>query len=126
VNDEERQQVARKYVEGLGREAPTQLEAKRAEAWCRGPRPTMDSVVYPCTIIATRYGGTYEGALFVAFNDRADAVDLATADDTACSVFFSVYERLKPIGRGDTAQAAYDDLFQKVRGAVHVISGAAQ
>lgn len=73
--------------------------------------------VYPVTIITTRYCGTYEGgALWVAFNDHCDSEALhgAMGGDIQCSTFFEVYERFKPIGRGQTPEEAYQDLARKL------------
>lgn len=72
---------------------------------------------YPVTILASRYGGTYEGATWVAFNDRPDMVDDAMADDITCSNFFRNYEKMrqKPIGRGESPKHAYDDLCEKLK-----------
>lgn len=68
--------------------------------------------VYPVTIIRSRYNGTYEGARWVAFNDDTFAVRDAEGGDIACCDFFADYP--KPIGRGDSAQEAYEDLIKKL------------
>lgn len=72
--------------------------------------------VYPLTVLAARYGGTYEGAKYVAFNDKPGVVVSALGDDIMCAAFFDTYERLKPIGRGATPQEASEDLRRKVDG----------
>lgn len=70
--------------------------------------------VYPVTIIAARYGGTYEGAKWIAFNDYPYNVTYAMSDDISCSNFFDEYEKHKPIGRGESPKHAYDDLCKKL------------
>lgn len=67
---------------------------------------------YPVTIIAARYGGAYEGAPWIAFNDY-QAPDFAQADDVSCATFFATYA--KPIGRGLTPDAALGDLESKIQ-----------
>lgn len=75
-----------------------------------GPLPDL----YPLTVLRSRYNGTYEGAKWVAFKDRPDIVQDALGDDMACSSFFRVYGSLKPIGRGDSPEAAVRDLDKQV------------
>jgi len=71
--------------------------------------------VYPLTLIASRYRGTYEGASWVAFNDYPERLDGAMGDDVTCVSFFRMYERFKPIGRGETPQEAIRDLARQVK-----------
>lgn len=72
--------------------------------------------MYPIVAFKSRYGGTYEGGVWVAFNEFADSprLDGSQGDDLTCAGFFSIYEKFKPIGRGDTAQDAVDDLCAKL------------
>lgn len=69
--------------------------------------------IYPLTIIAARYGGTYEGAPFIAFNEYYEAVPLdASGDDVECASFFVDYR--KPLGRGNTPDEAMADLARQI------------
>jgi hypothetical protein len=69
---------------------------------------------YPVTIIKARYGGSYEGGKFIAFNEHIDThiVDDAEGDDITSAMFFDSYSKLrnKPIGKGNTPDEAYHDL----------------
>ena len=82
---------------------------------------------YPVTIIRSRYGGVYEGAEWIAFNDSGDSkfIAEATGDDSTCSGFFCRIDNPKIemknefderlfIGIGKTPQQAYEDLIKKV------------
>jgi hypothetical protein len=71
-----------------------------------GPLPDL----YPLTVLRARYSGTYEGGKWVAFKDKPDIVADATGDDLTCASFFRLYGSLKPIGRGDSPEAAIRDL----------------
>lgn len=73
--------------------------------------------LYPVTIIRARYGGTYEGAEWLAFHENADAIADAEGDDITCRIFFSYYVR--PIGRGDTPETALADLNDGYRNVIN-------
>ena len=62
-------------------------------------------------IFGTRYGGTYEGGLWVAWVGDPDWLDDYQSGDNACQDFFQDY-KLAPIGRGDSPQQALDDLVR--------------
>ena len=70
---------------------------------------------WPVTIIEDRYGGTYSGAKWLAFNKYPEEVGSSEAmgDDCSCAEFFADTDWL--IGKGDTPQSAYEDLFAKWR-----------
>ncbi len=67
--------------------------------------------IYPVTIIRSRYGGVYEGAEWVAFNEYPLDLSGAMGSDAECCAFFSEYK--KPIGRGKTPMAAYKSLIRE-------------
>lgn len=81
--------------------------------------------MYPVTILKSRYGGAYEHAQWVAFNDYPEHLADAVADDSTCGVFFaggvdrSVDPEVElppypgPIGRGDTPDEALADLLRQ-------------
>lgn len=87
----------------------------------------MKKEIYPLTIIMSRYGGTYSGGKYVAFNETNDSgtLDDAIGDDCSCAGFFSDIENpIKNInnifgekiycGRGDTPNEALEDLAKKL------------
>lgn len=59
---------------------------------------------YALTIFRARYGGTYEGAEYLAFNAWMSDIEDAQGNDLTCSNFFATYPR--PIGRGATPEKA--------------------
>lgn len=76
--------------------------------------------VYPVTIVADRYSGTYSGAAWLAFNlydtqlpDGWDSDDVTTAE-------FWVSNK-EVVGKGNSPQEAYEDLLRllKSRGRSH-------
>lgn len=69
--------------------------------------------IYPITVIRSRYRGTYEGAEWVAFNEHAQSITDAEADDVTCGSFFSCYS--KPIGRGQTPTEAVTNLVNELQ-----------
>lgn len=83
--------------------------------------------VYPVTIMTARYGGTYEGARWLALNLHPHEVpEDATGSDLDCMEFWRDYEG--PVGGGWTPMEAYlslkqllddepeQDYFKRVRG----------
>jgi hypothetical protein len=74
---------------------------------------TMSDDLYKVTIVRSRYGGTYEPGVWVAFPYWPE--DLSpdwNAGDVACAGFFA--DRGEEIGGGDTPQEAYDDLCRRL------------
>ena len=72
---------------------------------------------HPLTIIADRYGGTYSGGEFLALPLYFYEVPREIAgDDRTCITFWdeNANDRLIPVGRGDTPQAAYEDLLKRL------------
>lgn len=90
--------------------------------------------IYPCTIIAARYGGHYEGGTWLAFNCDHDRIPWeATGDDISCGNFWDLqargmlnyaplnvvpHEDVKPklivVGKGDTPNLAVVDLVKQL------------
>ncbi len=87
--------------------------------------------IYPCTIIASRYCGTYEGGAWLAFNcDENSIPEGATGGDIECSVFWDnvnkgllAYQKLsyqqQPktiiVGKGETPNEAVTDLLRQLK-----------
>lgn len=66
-------------------------------------------MIYPVTIMKSRYGGSYSGGRWIAFNLDIIPSD-AYGEDIPCSEFFNNY---KDYGKGETPDEAYKDL-QKI------------
>ena len=69
--------------------------------------------IYPLTIISDRYGGTYSGGDFTAWN--LDYYEIPTGpaeDDVSCMLFWDTTDIV--VGRGNTPQEAVDDLRQRL------------
>ncbi len=84
-------------------------------------KPTMNkkaelTKVYPCTIITDRYGGTYSGGQWTAFNLDFWCMPYPIGqDDISCAKFWHGVEHKKYIiGKGDSPQKAYEDLAKKL------------
>ena len=72
----------------------------------------MSEPSYPVTIIATRYGGIYEGGEWAAFPLHPVQVPAeAIADDVTCSTWWEQFG--SSVGVGDTPAAALADLEAK-------------
>lgn len=66
--------------------------------------------IYPLTIVTDRYGGTYSGGKFLAFNlDRENIPDAVGGGDCEEMEFFM--DDIFMIGKGDTPNDAYFDLY---------------
>ncbi len=69
--------------------------------------------MYPVTIIMARYGGIYEGGVWLAFNCYEDEVPAAaTSNDISCVTFFGY--AADSVGRGDTPNKALADLRGRI------------
>ena len=69
--------------------------------------------IYPLTIISDRYGGSYSGGDFTAWN--MDYYEIPTdpdEDDVTCMLFWTKTDII--VGRGDTPQEAVDDLKRRL------------
>lgn len=80
--------------------------------------------IYPLTIISDRYSGCYSGAKFLAFNLNRNNIpeDIGGSDpDEMC--FWDTFEATEKydtyhnyiIGKGDTVQEAFNDLYNKLK-----------
>lgn len=69
--------------------------------------------IYPLTIVEDRYGGTYSGGVYTAWNLYPNDIPCGPfAGDCACSDFW--YECTVPVGKGNTPNAAADNLRNKL------------
>ena len=68
---------------------------------------------FDVAILGTRYGGAYEGGRWIAWVGDLEWLDDYQAGDNTCATFFEDYTDA-PIGRGETPQAALDDLRRRV------------
>lgn len=65
--------------------------------------------IYPLTVVADRYGGTYSKAKFTAWNMKPhDIPEAVFGEDGSCAIYWA--SNCNPVGRGNTAQEAIDDL----------------
>jgi|HubBroStandDraft_2_1064218.scaffolds.fasta_scaffold02576_15 hypothetical protein len=67
---------------------------------------------FDVAILGTRYGGCYEGGRWIAWVGDLDWLDDYQSGDIECPTFFEDYANA-PIGRGETPQAALDDLIRR-------------
>jgi hypothetical protein len=79
---------------------------------------SFEGPTWPVTIVRTRYSGTYEPGVWVAFplHSRELPEDW-DAGDVACSSFWYEYEGV--VGGGDSPEAAYADLIEQYRRGRH-------
>jgi len=79
-------------------------------------------MLYPVTVFTSRYGGTYEGAPWIAVQLHVDphiggrqdeqSLDGCQGDDVDCLMWYE--NVLIPIGRGDTPDEAVKDLARQL------------
>ena len=73
------------------------------------------SKIYPLTIVADRYGGSYSGALFTAWNLQYDQLPNEISDcDLGCGIFWTKADRSE-IGFGNNPNEAYQNLLEKLQ-----------
>lgn len=73
--------------------------------------------IYPLTIVADRYGGTYSGGKYLAFNSLPEDIsEDIHGSDLECRDFWIKSERNEKfiVGKGETVQEAYDDLKENI------------
>lgn len=71
---------------------------------------------YPCTIVAARYGGSYEGGKWLAFPVAHEAVpEEVDGGDLECSTWFNDTANTRQIGTGSTPDEAFDVLKIRMR-----------
>lgn len=69
--------------------------------------------IYPLTVVCDRYGGTYSGGRYTAWNcDPWDVPEEIDEGDVSCSIFWDDYK--KPVGKGVTPLQAMEDLRIKL------------
>lgn len=72
--------------------------------------------LWPVTIVPSRYGGVYEPGAWLAFSNQPHELpDLWDAGDVLCAGFWADRHRQQETGGGDSPQAAYTDLVEKLR-----------
>lgn len=75
----------------------------------------MEDEIYPLTITADRYRGTYSGGAYIAWNLAADEVPEGIyGDDCGCYEFWLDNEII--CGKGRTVSEALADLYIKLKG----------
>lgn len=79
--------------------------------------------ISPVTIICDRYGGTYSGAPWLAFNlDPEDVPQEVSDEDVPCMMFWEHQRSMEildrkhamPIGRGNGPDEALQDLYRRI------------
>ena len=89
------------------------MDEKWLEEFHKRQKEEMKRDPYPCTILKDRYGGTYSGGKWVAFNlYEYDLPDGWNSSDCECCEFWIHYN--KPFGLGDTPDSAYKNLIEKL------------
>lgn len=78
---------------------------------------TPGQLPYPLTVMAARYGGSYEGHSWVAFNCYPHMIPTAAyGDDVSCGGFWGYREDMQPkVGRGATPNQAIFDLIARLK-----------
>lgn len=75
----------------------------------------IDIDIYPCTIVADRYNGSFSGAPWIAYRlSYFQLPDELDAGDEECHDFWEEEDK-SLIGFGQTPQEAYDNLKKKIQ-----------
>lgn len=83
------------------------MTKSEARNWCRNQ--------WPCTVVRSRYGGTYEGGEWVALPLEFFAVpDDVSGDDGSCMAWFGDPDNFAWFGAGETPTAAISQLWVKL------------
>ena len=70
----------------------------------------IENEIYPLTVVSDRYGGTYSGGNFIAWNLDFDEIpNEINGDDVSCHGFWLDNEI--PVGKGSTIHEAIYDLY---------------
>jgi hypothetical protein len=70
----------------------------------------IENEIYPLTVVSDRYGGTYSGGNFTAWNLDFDEIPNGiNGNDVSCHEFWLDNEI--PVGRGSTIHEAIYDLY---------------
>jgi hypothetical protein len=80
-----------------------------------GPWSAKPDHIYPVTIVHARYGGTYEGGVWLAFPVDPDVLGTTNwnGGDIECLEFFLDHTHI-PIGRGSNLNEALSDMTQRI------------
>ncbi len=91
------------------------------EAYIRALTHAKDDVnilnLYPTYIVEARYSGLYEGGRWVSFpsvNQEKTLPEDAFGEDEECLDFW-LSDEANIIGRGDTPNAAYIDMLERIK-----------
>jgi hypothetical protein len=79
-------------------------------------KPFVEDEIYPLTIIADRYSGTYSGGLYTAWNLAYDVIPDGVEFDGDDALDFWESNSI-PYGKGRTVSEALIDLYLKLKGA---------
>ncbi len=78
-------------------------------------KPFVEDEIYPLTIIADRYSGTYSGGDYLAFNlDFCDIPEGILGDDVTAMEFWDYYSKDYIVGKCRTVSEALSDLYIKL------------
>lgn len=83
-----------------------------------GVNPFIEDTIYPMTIIADRYSGTYSGGSFLAWNLEADAIPEGAQGYDGYDALDFWENNKTPCGKGRTVSEAVLDLYLKMKGGV--------
>lgn len=79
----------------------------------------LSDKIYPLTMISDRYSGAYSGARYLAFNvdfhDMPDEVGGGDTEEEDFWILSGTYKEYK-IGKGNTPNDAYYDLYRQLYG----------
>lgn len=79
------------------------------DRWGEAINSIREKTPYPLTVVMARYGGVYEGGVFLAFNYHPEALPTGwDGDDVTCHAFWLDFD--KPVGRGQSPNQAVLDL----------------
>jgi hypothetical protein len=73
-----------------------------------------DELLYPVTIIQTRYGGSYENGTWAAFNCHENEVPPAASDDDLTAANYWWSDAAENVGRGESPNEALADLERRL------------
>lgn len=69
--------------------------------------------IYPLTIITDRYGGTYSGGKYLAFNKEYYEISTAVnGEDVECMNFWKCYSDI--VGKGNSPKEAVENLVESI------------
>lgn len=86
------------------------------EGRIEGVNPFIEDTIYPLTIIADRYNGTYSGGSFLAWNLDADVIPEGAQGYDGFDALDFWEDNKIPCGKGRTVSEAVLDLYVKMKG----------